>query len=237
MFDTLVARLISSYPATIYPNPSSWIAFSTDFSQINSNYSRICHAEMRTHPDGKYDELLTAVPYSDELYLDYIKGLIDGPFRQWKDLINLKQRDKHYYLHVTGLDTFPAKALYNFCIATRAPIEFPDNVKRWKQLVDLGMDPGLAFLVSARNLTSNTPMWTSKMTSLTVPSAGHWWFNSNSDWSPLINGKPEIDQKISYKIGPSYCTPTNVIWGNVGREFGLTLCKISLQEIQEHFKQ
>lgn len=234
MLDKLVDGLLESYDELCGVTPSSWIVFSSDFSQVNTNLAKICHAEMKYHPVGKYDELLTAVPRSSTESLSYLQGLVDGPFRQYKDLISLKQREGVYYFHVTGLDKFPAKALYNFCIATRVPIEFSENVQRWQHLVNLGVDPNLAYLISARDLTHGIPRWETKMNDLAVPSIGHWWFNQNSDWEPLIVGKITADT-ISYKMGPSHCTPTNKIWGEVDRDFYYRLRHMTIKKLQEHF--
>lgn len=197
---------------------------------------------MKYAPIGVFDEMLTAVPNSSEPSINYIKCLIDGPFRQFKDQINVNQRDKDYYVHVTDLGIFPASILYNFCIATRAPIEFGESVSRWQKLVDMGVDPNLALLISARNLISksglytNNPTWDCVMSNLLTPSTGHWWFNHNSAWDTVIVGKlPIMHPRYSYKQAPKSCAPTNYIWGDLDRELGRKLTTMTIKEMQEHF--
>ena len=233
--DQVVEGLVKSYRDISGSNPSSWAVLSSDRKHIRTYWNNICHAQMRHESPYMFDDLVTGVPYNKPPALDYLHGLIVGPFKQFKKFIKLKQVDENHFIHVTNLAEFPAKVLYNFCIATRGPIEFMHVVERWQILVDLGVNRDLAYLIAARGLSDDKPTLDSKLLYMSTPSDGHWWFNNRSDWRRILDHNPEIKAEKYYKHGPSHCTPCNIIWGEHNKDELRTLTGKTVRELQEIF--
>lgn len=194
---------------------------------------------MKTQPQNKHHQLLTAVPIKTSKALDYLNFLLDVPFKPFKEIIHLvkHEQEDEYYIHVTDLYGIPANVLFNFVIATRAPIEFPDTLALWQRLKELGVQPGLAVcLAGLADLTRPFPK--NLNATLVVegpPSAGHWWFDMYSSWSNVINGAPN-NSGLSYTKRPSESTPCNSIWHGVQDSHKtVRLFGKSLQELMEMF--
>lgn len=198
--------LLASYPNLDEMNPSSWFVWSE-----NPDYppklwdSLICHADMRYTHAG-YDYLVTAVPKNDNVSLSYLRMLIHGPFKSVSDLIFLTKVKDQHYLMCSNLERWPAPVLFNFCIASRVPTEFPDKLDGWKKLVSEGYPEVLAFCMS--HSTGGKPFKDKRY----FPEHGHDWFDPSSDWNRIIEGTPDLTAK-DYKSSPGSITPCNVIWG------------------------
>jgi len=213
MSEELLDNLISSYPDLDSSNPSSWVFLSDNLEQYHEAYNKVCHADMRHIRSVHWTKMLCAVYGRNAL--DYITHIINGPFKQYKELIELKKyKDtEDYYLEITGLDKFPANALFNFCIATRAPIEFPATLENWYHLQKLGMPSDLALIVAAvTDYETQAASLDDKGAYCGVPNSNHWWFNSASQWERILNGDLCYLSR-PYKGNNSGCLPTNVIWG------------------------
>lgn len=238
-----IRQLISSYPELNGASyPSSFILLNDKGIATCSVFKAACHWQLRTQPIGYHQELLTAVPKKDDLSISYLQFLIEGPFRQFKDMIHLNTTDGgEYYLHVTDLDKFPADVFFDFCIASRAPIEFRPTLNLWSSLKNLGLSPGLAMCVAGladlpRYLCYGPPTSLDHIMEVSgPPSFGHWWFDMSCDWSNLIKGTPQISAK-PYKLRPSDCTPCNAIWhSEQSPEDTINLFNKPLKELVEMF--
>lgn len=168
-----------------------------------------CHADMKHVDANTYDRLITAVPKAEPNDLAYLSMLINGPFRCMSDLIHLIQDAERelWYLECTDLDKWPADVLYNFCIASRAPIEWSHLLDYWAKLVAIGYDPTLAFLISQSNSGkefAGERAWNFNH---------HMWFDASSDWRLILKGEPKHTAH-SFKSKPSACVPCNRIWGS-----------------------
>lgn len=198
------------------------------------------------HEANTYDQLLTAVPCDQALDLAYITFLIDGPFRAFRDRIFLEQHEDKYYLRCDKLDTWPANVLFNFCIATRTPIEFPHVVKAWGQLAQAGVNEALAIILASkftflklgsgynrkRDVPEGDP-WDWKLDQFEGP-LGHFWFDPVSKWTTLINGLPLIaEYSRDYRSRPPEVTPTNKIWGLAEKDVLLSMIGLTVREITE----
>lgn len=191
-----------------------------------------------------YDQLITAVPRVQPLDIAYLQYLIDHPFKSFKDRISLEtvevEGEQKYYLRLTKLDTWPANVTFNFCIASRIPIEYPGFIKSWGKAVANGVHPGLAFLVVSRicwvgwgiptkEPKGNNP-WNWKLDTLQCP-GGHFWFDSVANWENVLSGKMVAEKFAKpYKGKPNGCRPSNVIWGMESRDnklVGMTLSELS----------
>lgn len=185
---------------------------------------------MRYYAVNKWDSLITAVPKATPADLAYLSMLINGPFRCVSDQISLVQDHDtgHYYLECTDLDKWPANLLFNFCIASRAPIEFPNILTYWADLVAKGYDQTLAYLIASSNdgkpLTELNRAWNYN---------NHCWFDSTSDWRRILKGEPERLSTFSFRKSPGSVAPCNVIWGR-SNDF-ITLLKSSDEEIAAFF--
>jgi hypothetical protein len=248
LIEALVKALINSYPKNAKSSPSSWAVFSADGKKYEKKFAVICHADMQYHERGVYDHLITGVPFAQDLDLEYIQFLINGPFRQFKDRIHLESEDDKFYLHCDKLDTWPSNALFNFCIATRTPIEYPDMIITWGKMVAAGVDQSLAMLLASRMTykgegyyeykaikLEDTSPWSWKLRTIHCPT-GHFWFDPVSSWKTLLNGEPEVKAfTANYKDAPKACRPTNVIWGKSDRDEAHLLVGKTVKEISDHF--
>lgn len=186
--------------------PSSWIVWKTGSKPLIRK-AKICHADMR-YDDPGLDNLVTAVPKSDELSLEYLRMLIRGPFRSLSHLIRLDRLKNYYYLHCLSLDQWPANVLMNLCIASRLPIEFAYLLEPWAKRCEKGFDPTLAFLLT---YSFGSKQDTSRTFSFTRP--GHLWLDAGSSWTKILTGTM-VNLSETYKVKPQASTPTNVIWGH-----------------------
>lgn len=187
-------------------NPSSWFVWSKNPERVPKLYlEKVCHADMRFTPKG-YDYLVTAVPKCDKVSLAYLRMLIHGPFKSVSDLISLVKVKDQYYLQCSDLEKWPAPLIFNFCVASRAPIEFENQVNHWWTLVQEGYPEMLGFLLSHSCGGKNFEY------ERTYPESGHHWFDPQSDWKRIIEGNPDLTG-YRYDKYPASVTPSNVIWG------------------------
>lgn len=168
--------------------------------------------------DGSgFDEMVTAVPKSDELSLEYLRMLIRGPFRSMSDLIKIDRIKNNYYLHIMELGKWPANVLMNFCIASRIPIEFGYLLSPWAKRCEAGFDPTLAFLLTYSYGCKNTLYGVADeqfdYRSFSVARSGHMWLDPASKWMNILTGMPEKVSK-PFKTHPGDSRPTNLIWGH-----------------------
>lgn len=198
--------LLASYPQLSEENPSSWFVWSENPNLPPKSWEAvICHADMRYTHAG-YDYLVTAVPKNDAVSLRYLRMLIHGPFKAMSDLIFLiKVKDEHY-LMCSELEKWPAPVLFNFCIASRVPVEFAHKLEGWTSLLEDGYPEVLAFCMS--HSTGGKPFKHKRH----FPEHGHDWFDPSSDWKKIIEGTPDLTGK-DYKSTPGAVTPCNAIWG------------------------
>ena len=253
----LAKQLVNTYSKITPSAPSSWVVFSDDERTEDHRWLDICHARLFNMDVGLYDQLMTAVPCDSDLDLSYITYLIDGPFRAFRDRISLETIEvqgpagddqKKYYLHCTKLDTWPANVLYNFCIASRTPIEFDFIVKAWGQLVSAKVDEALAFQVASRlafrykgnSYRSDRPVplgdpWDWKLDVINCP-MGHFWFDPTANWKNIMDGTPVLEMFTNnYKDNTEDCTPCNVIWGMSDPETTKKLVGKTVKELSQHF--
>lgn len=231
----LARNLVKCYPQIDGSRPSAWTLYSNDFEHIDESHLFICHAKMaltpRTEP-GLYDQLLTAMPHTDPVSMAYLNWLVEGPFRRFADRIHYRKVDGLWYIHVDLAD-FPANVMYNFCIATRGPIEWKALLTTWDKLIQAGVSRELAFLC-ARFVSCYTRSGDDMLSSYQPDNlgpldwqlkydfndTGHIWLDFNSDWGRVISGNPDPTTfKDPYKVDNTGCRPTNRIWGYGSREF------------------
>lgn len=231
--DQLIAELIYRYPLIDETRTTSYIIQTFEATKVSQVFDAVCHGDLRHHAPGVFDELITATPYSDAPSLGYIRALIDGPFQKWANLIELVEwTEGTYYLHIKDLNLIPAPVVYNFCIASRAPLEFSFIIKQWDQLVRAGVHPSVALCISSRD------MYEDKMRSILAPSGGHWWYSSDHDWPSIIQGNPQgTDKVMSYSQFPGSCVPTNVIWGKGNQATLNSYVKMTVLELDQKFRE
>jgi hypothetical protein len=205
--DKYLPQLFQTYPRLTASSPSAWFMWSDDGKKNKFQHATICHGNMSYEEPG-YDHLVTAVPKSDELDLAYQRMIINGPFKSLSDLISLEQVDNRWYIRCSNLAKWPANALYNYCIATRLPIEFGQMLPRWAELTEKGYNSTLAFLLS---YSTNGKAW-DKENGRSWPSNGHLWLDPSSNWARIIQGDMK-DVSTSFKEDPKATRPCNVIWG------------------------
>lgn len=239
-----VTKLVAQYPTL-----SSWFAAKEDYSKVFEHYNEACHATMTSNKD--MDILITAfnwdADFSEDLALEFIHWIISGPFRAFSDKISVeKTKEGKWYIKCTDLAHFPAKVLYNFCVATRTQYEHAVYVKTWKKFTDVGVDPGLAWMmvtncIDSIDLRTKFDPWT-----LTVndhPSLcglgnwNHFFWDGKSSWERIIHGEPivDMDPKYSYKAMPGACRPTNIIWQGDGLKDYQPLIGQTTKELMEYF--
>jgi hypothetical protein len=216
-------KLFKTYPNLNLHHPSSWFVWNAE-GKVLPRLTEICHAKMCTDGAG-WDDLITAVPKSDPVSIAYLRMLINGPFKSFSDLIALKhvshkskikdmEKDaivvktvRNYYLHCANLCDWPANVLYNFCIASRIPIEKPEYLDPWSKGVEIGFDPVLAFLLTwsanGKDFVDPRPF----------PWMGHLWIDPSADWKRVLSGDM-TKMSGSFKEHPTAATPSNCIWGN-----------------------
>lgn len=224
-----IPKLIATYPGVTGEHPSSWFCVNQE-GNGNAWYDNACHSTMCYADKGKWDELYTGVPKDDEIGIAYQRMLIHGPFKAYSDLISLEQHGKHYVLHVTDLDKIPANVLYNFCVASRVPVEHSQLLKPWYDGVQLGFDPTLSFLLSYS--TNGQPFDKKRTFNGDRNQTNHFWFYKDADWMRIIKGDvvPNVLSK-PYKEHPGGCRPTNVIWG--AANYNIQFAELTAEAISE----
>ncbi len=250
-----LAALINTYPALQkHGAPSSYMLYSNDDKHITTQFLKVCHADMPFMMSGVFDQLITAMPFTDMISYDYIRFLSDGPFRLFADRIHVEEFNGSKYIRCSDLHTWPANVLYNFCIATRMPIEDHHMLEHWWSMWLGGVDPGLAMLVAARiaHCTDRVswefkpaPLhdadpWIRKIRQIEImsPNSNHMWFNTTSDWRAIMSGNMVMKAfNGNYKDNPKQARPCDQIWGKVGRKEGSSLVGLTVKELTQHFSK
>jgi len=237
--EAIIRNLVHFYPVMSKEHPASWAVFSDDLEHVEHFNLKPCHAVMYDHDSFVYDQLITAVTSSRPIDIEFLKYLIHGPYHQFNDRISIETIDEDYFIRCRDLSTWPANVLYNFCIATRVPIEFPHFIDDWWKLNRADVDPGLAFLIVCRNTYGNHRVppdpWSWKLTDLYCP-GGHFPFDAVSRWDTWIKGVPLLKSySANFKDNPSGVTPSNTIWGKETPEAANALVGKTVKELSEHF--
>lgn len=235
----LIKEVVSTQKELAMGNPSSWVLFSNDMTHTHADIKYVCHARMNYQSSGLYDQLVTAAPFTGNPFnLRYYQWLIEGPFQAFSDKITLEvfPDTKDYYLRCTDLDKWPANILYNFCIASRFPIEFKDVISRWSLFLEAGVDPSVGFLSAAFsgdkkickdpwNFNPGDPSFEGN--------SNHFWFDMTASWPKFVSGEFHQDavSKETFKEKPSASRPCNGIWGHTPGPQQLKLLKQSVREI------
>lgn len=213
--DKLLPEMFATYASIKrdIANPSSFILWNNETGASKACFLRVCHADMRYGAvDIKPDEMVTAIPFTDEIDLFYQRMLLSGPFRAVADHIELKTggtRGKYHYAHITDLGTFPANVLNNYCIATRLPIEHSHLLPMFEKMLEKGYDETFSILLSfSRSGKINGP----RTMALGGTNSNHMWFDSSSNWANLLKGNFEKPSR-PYKFNPLDTIPANSIWG------------------------
>jgi len=236
-------ELISFYPELAQYAPSAWIIWSNETKFVERKRQRVCHAELYCSGAGIYDELITAVPNKTPESIAFLTSLIEGPFSSYSDIVQLKDLDGDYYLHLSDLSKLPSSVAMNICIASRIPIEATQQLDRWVSLVNMGFSIGAAHVLCCRNYDNEShdhPITIdSKLTGLylQVNNPNHWWFNDLSDPHRIISGNMTIAKNTpSFKKSPSFGRGnSNKIWGEADHEFLRGLQDKTLKELLEVF--
>jgi hypothetical protein len=236
IYEKYLPQLFDTYPNISFYDPddfkkkkiSSWFVWTKD-GKIKTHFNKVCHADMHYYASTGWDELITAVPKSDDLSLEYLRMIIRGPFKSMSHLIKLDKVDNNYYLHCMSLDKWPANVLFNFCIASRVPIEFSGLLKPWAKRCEEGYDPVLAYLLT---YSYGYPQKTTRSFHFGRP--GHLWFDPGSDWQNILNGTFQ-NVSDSYKTSPSDCCPSNIIWGY--NKDSVKFQSMSDEQIAEFYKK
>ncbi len=249
-----LAALINTYPALRKGNvPSSYMLYSNDDKHITTQFLKVCHADMPFMMSGVFDQLITAMPFTDMISYDYIRFLSDGPFRLFADRIHVEEFNGSKYIRCSDLHTWPANVLYNFCIATRMPIEDHHMLEHWWSMWLGGVDPGLAMLVAARIAYHRDNIWEHqepaplegnlldrKLTQFDImsPNSNHMWFNTTSDWRTIMSGNMVMKAfKGNYRDNPKQARPCDQIWGTIGQKEGNSLVGLTVKELTQHFNK
>ncbi len=208
VFKKYLPPMFAAYPKHCHTKPSSWFAWTGE--KVIAHNLAACHAHLCYDGNG-WDELITAVPKSDELSLEYLRMLIRGPFRSMSDLIRLDRIKANYYLHCLSLDKWPANVLMNFCIASRVPIEFDLFLKPWAKRVEAGFNDVLAFLLTY-SYGSDYNDSQHETRTFNVARGGHLWLDPGSSWPNIMSGS-FINLSKPFKTHAKNACPTNNIWG------------------------
>lgn len=211
ILDKNLPQLIEYYPLLgerrgYDAHPSSWFVINNSDGKVLHHNLEICHASMVSYDANYWDELVTACPITDDISLAYQQMLMTGPFKAFSDLVSLERYgDNHYYIHCTGLDQWPANALYNYCIATRIPIEHQYLMPNFGKFLEKGYDPTLSFLLSYSTRGTNK-------TVREFPDLGHYWHDPSASWHNILHGDLQLLGR-PFKEKPGDSRPCNVIWG------------------------
>lgn len=221
--------MFASYPILCKSTPSSWITWTE--GRVQAYNAATCHASIGDVAPG-IDEMITAVPKSDDLSLEYLRMLVRGPFRSMSDLIKLDRLGSNYFLHLMSLDKWPANVLMNFCIASRIPIEFHYLLAPWSERCEKGFDPTLAWLLTYSYGTKNGTETQFIDRTFDMARPGHMWLDPASDWENLLCGT-FVKVSKPYKTHPQDIRPTNSIWGHCNDY--IQLCKMTDEQIAEFY--
>jgi len=220
LLDEEAESLIKSYPELCDGSPSSY-TFLGPNEFVYRIRNAVCHSALNVF-DGKTKttDLITACPFkTDSPAMNFVRWLIDGPFQQWKSNFILRKLKDDYYLHIKDLKSVPANVMYNFIIASRRPIELPFIYDHWENLVQNGVDPALAAIISeCTNIVElsveavdfdNTPL---SVVGINYP--GHQWFTANVEYLRIKNADP--NNNLFNKSYPALgsCTPADLIWNS-----------------------
>lgn len=220
MTKEVIAAVIEAY-AFIGTSPHFCIInnafglFSNDGKQvmIKADKTNYCHKQLRYADPDYYDQMITSYPKDDEFFFDFIKNTL---YRKWSEHFHreIDPETEKPYIRVTGLDTLPANVLQNFCIASRMPVEFPQDILRMKTLISAGLHPVIAFaLRQARaidKVTANTNI--DQRIEVISLFQDHSPITNTSSLRRLVSCDPHL-LSGPYKSNPKSVTPTNCIWG------------------------
>ncbi|OYV41142.1 MAG: hypothetical protein B7Z80_02700 [Rhodospirillales bacterium 20-64-7] len=214
---------------------SDWVVFNEDRSKVRYHHSQACHDQMVYSSEANCDMMFTGMPNTDDLSRKFIDYLIRRPYNSMSDLITVEQSDSgKMFIRCSQLDKWPANVLFNFCIASRIPIEFRFQLERWQRWMEMGFDESLALILAFKfghvgiNQTLDPPSTFSQ----------HLPFDTTLCWSSFIKGEMSKISPHSYKDKPSACSPGNVIWGKSPpdeRESTLGKTPLELAEIFQPF--
>jgi len=228
---TSAKRLVKLYPKMEKHFPASWIYFSQkEGIKPCEQLQEPCHVEMISSKSNTWDEMITAFPHTDSLSVEYLKMLGRGPFQAYRDVFSVQKLGEANYIHIIELDHWPANVLYNFCIATRVPLEHNYLMPHWGQLCEKGYDPTLAYMISWSKAGSDKFSKTGRP----FPPYGHYWHDNTADWSRILKGD-FLKPSSSFRESPKSCRPTNVIWGTDFETNG-KLKKMTDEEILDFFQ-
>lgn len=188
-------------------HPASYILIGRDprgaLKHLEECFNFVCHAKLAWVAPNLYDEVITRTGPITPENERYLSSLLVGPYKDWQHLIELQPG----YAHIRRLDLMPANVLYNFCIASRVAVEFPDWFKTFDEA-----DPLKSYVEGV--VANKFPFYVN---------SNHLWFGNGTGKSmPADVQAPNVlagkmnPNKLSapYKSSPSACTPCNIIWDN-----------------------
>lgn len=217
----MIRAIVESYPELLKcvpakgPHRCSYGVISNDGQKEDIRPNSICHMSLTGGwavpvEDGAFDQLFTSYPATDVHWFTFFDFLVGHLFKKWAHVIHLEQTpDGHHYIRISDLSAIPADILYNFCIFTRVPWEFHEDVVEWEKLVRLGMHPGFAFAVCRVGTHDDGRVHTI----FHGGNNNHWPIDNTVDIRRLVSATPE-HRETSYKSSRRACIPCNVMWGN-----------------------
>lgn len=186
-----------------HDTPTFYVLWGVDGKNTSSHYNEACHASLMNQKGGVYDELVTRTGPTTPQNQTYLQGLLNGPFKNFAQYVTLHDG----YLHVQQLDKWPAKVLFNFCIATRLGMEYPSIVEKLDQA-----DP-IKDLVEKMSAGKSDFPFNFNSNHLFFSFEHGYWNQHPSDPGRILSGDMNIDPAAStYKQYPRYCRPCNTIW-------------------------
>ena len=202
-------KLLESYDKLDTKNPSSFF-IKMPSGHVYEQLKVVCHAYLKNRNYKNAESIVTAAPILDDKTLEYYLMIMSGPFRTYSEYIELLQKDGKFYFELYNLKDWPAKALYNFCIATRFPLEFSPIYKDWQKRLENGCDPVLGLLLARLRNASQQQL-----------NFNHIWWDNSSSWEAILKGEMQFLSanhafslsQVSFAENPMACTPCNGIWG------------------------
>lgn len=160
-------------------------------------FGRVCHAELEEEDSGTYDELVTRTGDLTPQNIKYLEALLKGPFANYSHLVTIHEPG---FVHIEGLDEWPANVLFNFCVATRYGAEFPT-------------------LIEKAGATDNPieALWAAKEAGRTPINFSVWhsWFNPREHvLENILLGRMNNVTDETYKQAPAACIPADIIWSD-----------------------
>lgn len=241
--DSVIDKVISFYPRiepNRFPDNRSASGNPCSFGLIKDDDDAsirfaACHQPVSHALNGKnakVNQIITSYPKQSEIDVSWFDCLIRYPFKKIADKVSLEETNTgKLYVHIRDVKKIPKQVVYNFCIATRVPVEWGHYYfKEWSALGQAGVNPMLAFLLSSSRLdTSKTdPLdWVLKKR---VGYGWHFPFENRSCWFKIITGEYEITRSTS-------CIPCNEIWGNDPTEKVTFLHNLTVRQICEKLDQ